>query len=415
MDIRQVRVFDISRSMTENRAIYYVIFEIYIHLDIIALIDHIESYFSMYVLGPFDLMNIQPMQNPSDIYSYYPPSLYQPFSAFDEHQWGSTETSTGLPPNGPLQFHPPIYTPTGLDISRNPFDYAAPPHAYPHYHPGFTPSNFPTAPSTSTSNFDISWNPHNLSIQQQMPPIGGGSSNNNDTNSNKKSSIYDNYPSNSGGVSDMLAQQMKSVHLGNNDSQNYNNSTNDRAQNINLLSSKEQQQHYTSNNNDLSAACSTQPSGPKSYASVVSSDGVNSNNNKTIAPSSSNFPLRTTNERAANPSNDSLNTRTTTQQSRHNNTSGFGSRYQQQSSSNSGFLQWTNNNSDRSTANNNHKRQNLSSSRTMNGNQEAVRSDQQYNPQDFNLNPKGARFFVIKSVCSSKPNTSHSRHVLLFI
>jgi hypothetical protein len=313
---------------------------------------------------------MSPMQNPNDLYSYYPASLYQPFGTFDEHnQWGSPDTSNGILQSGPLQFHPQMYTPTGLDISRNTFDYPLP-HGYPHYHPAFTPSTFPGAPSTGTSAFDMSWNPHNLSIQQQqqqqMPVIG----NNNNLTSNKKSSVYDEYPSTNGDVGDMLSQHINSVNLGNND--------------LNVLTSKEQQQQYQTNSSNLSLSRPSKissSSGPKSYASVVSSDMINSTNNK-LTPSISNIPMRSNNERILNLSNDSLNTQNRTE---------YNSRYQQQQSYNNGdFPNWTNNN-DRSS---NTKRS--SSSRIINNNQE--KSDHQYNPKDFNLNPKGARFFVIKSV-----------------
>ena len=290
------------------------------------------------ILDRFDVMNMSPMPNPTDLYSYYPTSLYQPFGSFDEHnQWGSPDASTG-----PLQFHPQMYPPSGLEISRNLFDY--PQHAYSPYHPAFTPSTFPGTPSTG----DMSWNPHNLSLQQsQMPLIGS-----------KKSSAYDEYPSNNVGVSDLLSQQMRSVNLGSND-----------PTNLNVLSSKDQQQ-YQSNNSHLS---STRPSGPKSYASVVSSDTINLTSNKST-PSISNATIRST----SNFPNETVNN----QQSRH-------SRYQQQSSSaNGSLLNWTNKNSERSS--------NMKPSRTTNDNQ--TNPDQQYNPKDFNLNPKGARFFVIKSV-----------------
>jgi hypothetical protein len=208
---------------------------------------------------------MQTMQNPNDLYSYYPPSLYQQFGAFDDHsQWGSTDTSGNVPPPppGPIQYHPQMYTPSPLDIPRSPFDYPPPPpHAYPHYHPGFTQSTFPGPPSTGTSAFDMSWNPHNLSMQQmqvaaqqQMTPIGGGPT------ANKKPSVYDDYPS--GGVGDMLAQHMNAVDLGSNatndDTHNYDNGTNDNTQNVNVLSSKEQQQHYQTNSSNLSL--STRPS-----------------------------------------------------------------------------------------------------------------------------------------------------------
>jgi hypothetical protein len=451
-----------------------------------------------YPPGHFDLMNIPPMQNPSDLYSYYPPSLYQPFGAFDDHsQWGSADTSGSVqPPPGPMTYHPQMYTPSPLDMPRSPFDYPPPPHAYPHYHPGYTPSSFAGPASAGTAGFDMSWNPHNLPMQQmqvapqqQMPPIGGG------LTSNKKPSVYDEYPA--GGVGDMLAQHMNSVDLGNNanndDTHNYDNGTNDGTQNMNVLSSKEQQQqHYQSNssNHHSSSRPSQAPSssssgGPKSYASVVSSDTINNTNSNKSTPSVSNMTVRSsvqssTNERN-NPtsgySNDSNNSRSNnnirgnnmnnySQQTR-NGTGGYNSRNQQQqqsSSGNGGFLNWTNsslssnsrggnNNNNNNTSStyynsgssnyydrssysqqqqqpssassNNNKRQNpnyqqnYSSSRTTNNmsngsgsasaggqqpitaaNQEildALKRNHQYNPKDFNLNPKGARFFVIKS------------------
>jgi hypothetical protein len=446
-------------------------------------------------------MNMQTMQNPNDIYSYYPASLYPAFGTFDDHsQWGSTDTSGNVPPPppGPIQFHHQMYTPSPLDIPRSPFDYPPPPpHPYPHYHPGFTPSTFPGPPSTGTSAFDMSWNAHNLSMQQmqvapqQMTPIGGGPA------SNKKPSVYDDYPSS--GVGDMLAQHMNSVDLGsstaNDDTHNYDNGTNDNTQNVNVLSSKEQQQHYQSNSSNLSL--STRPSqppssgGPKSYASVVSSDTIMTNSNKST-PSVPNIPIRSTvqsstNERnnnnttTSNFSNDSNNSRSNTnirgnnnnntnnysQQTR-NGTGGYNSRnQQQQSSASGGFLNWTNsslpsnsrggNNTNTNTSStyynsgssnyydrsysqqqqqqttttsnpnkrqNSNYQQNYSSSRTSNNisngtagassigqqpisaaNQEildALKRNHQYNPKDFNLNPKGARFFVIKSVSQKK-------------
>jgi hypothetical protein len=328
----------------------------------------------------FDMMNIPTMQNPTDLYSYYPPSLYQPFGTFDDHsQWGSTDTSGNVPQPGPIQYHPQMYTPSPLDIPRSPFDYPPPPpHAYPHYHPGYTPSTFPGPPSTGTSAFDMSWNPHNLSMQQmqvaaqqQMPPIGVGPT------SNKKPSVYDEYPP--GGVGDMLAQHMNSVDLGNNtnndDTRNYDNGTNDNSQNVNALSSKEHhhhqqhQQHYQTNSSNLSLSSrpSQAPSsgGPKSYASVVSSDIINTNINKST-PFVPNIPVRSTlqsstternNNTTSNFSNDSTNSRSNTntrgnnnnntnnysQQTR-NGTSGYNSRnqQQQQSSASGGFLNWTN-------------------------------------------------------------------------
>jgi hypothetical protein len=304
----------------------------------------------MYISDRFDIMNMSPMQNPNDLYSYYPTSLYQPFGTFDEHnQWGSTD---------PLQFHPQMYTPTGLDISRNTFDYPPPTHPYPpQYHPGFTPS-------TGTSPFDMSWNPHNHSIQQQIPLIGSNNNNNN------KSSIYDEYPSTNGGVGDMLAQHINSVNLGNNDTTN----------NLNILSSKDQQQYQiNSTNPSLSRS-----SGPKSYASVVSSDTINSTNSNKSIPSNSNLTIRSTNEQ---------------------NPRGYNSRYQQQQQQQQqqSFPNWTNNNNN--------------SDRSSNTKRSSETPDHQYNPKDFNLNPKGARFFVIKSVSTffEKKKTKKCFNFFVFI
>ncbi|CAF3834305.1 unnamed protein product [Rotaria sordida] len=349
-----------------------------------------------YPTSRFDFMNISPMQNPSDLYPYYPPSLYQPFGTFDEHnQWTSTDTSAGIPPPpAQLPYHPQMYTTSGLDIPRSPFDYPPTAHGYPHYHPAFTPSAFPGAPSTGTSGFDMSWNSPNLSmqvgIQQQIGPI-----------SNKKPSVYDEYPSTSGGVGDMLAQHINSIDLSNNNNniQNYDIGKHNHTQNnISVLSLKEQQnyQSNSSNHSFVRPSQTSSSSGPKSYASVVSSDIINSTSNKPISS------ISNLNERTSNISNDILNTRSNTQQLR-NSTTGYNphnQQQQQQLSGNGDFLNWTNNNSDRSSHNHNTKRQNYSSSRTTNSNQESFETpkhNHQYNPKDFNLNPKGARFFVIKS------------------
>lgn len=454
--------------------------------------------FSLSLLGHFDMMNIPPMQNPNDIYPYFPASLYQPFGTFDDHnQWGSADTSGNVPPpQAPIPFHPQMYTPSPLEIPRSPFDYPPhPPHAYPHYHHGFNPSTYAGPPSTAASVFDMSWNPHSLSMQQmqvaasqQMTPIGGGLA------SNKKPSVYDDYPA--AGVGDMLAQHMNSVDLGggatNDDAHHYDNGNNDNSANVNALSSKEQQQqqqqqHYQSNPNNLSLSSrSSQPpqtsssNGPKSYASVVSSDMINPNSNKptSSAPNNSlrsnvqssanerndnatpNFPSDSNNSRA-NPNfrgaNNNNNQNYYSQQTR-NGTGGYNSRnqqQQQQSSASGGFQNWPNNNLpgnargnnnnssttyynsgssnyyDRSSYNQqqgtptNNKRQNSNyqqnySSRTANnlsnGNAsapasghrpasstslellETLKRNHQYNPPDFNFSPKGARFFVIKSV-----------------
>ncbi|CAF0989175.1 unnamed protein product [Rotaria sp. Silwood1] len=362
----------------------------------------------MYAIDRFDFMNMSPMQNPSDLYPYYPASLYQPFGTFDEHnQWTSTDTSAGIPPPpAPLPYHPSMYTTSGLDMSRSPFEYPQA-HAYPHYHPAFTPSTFPGAPSTGSSTFDMSWNSHSLpmqiGVQQQMPPIGGSPM------TNKKPSVYDEYPSISGGVGDMLAQHISSLDLSNNNNniQHYDNCKNDHTQhNVSVLSLTEQQtyQPNSSNPSFTRPSQTSSSSGPKSYASVVSSDTINLTSNKPTS-SISNLTIHSTNERTSHFSNDTFNTRSNTQQLR-NSTTGYNPRnhqQQQQSSGSGDFLNWTNTNSDRSSHNNNNnntKRQNYSSSRTTNGNQESaetLKHNHQYNPKDFNLNPKGARFFVIKS------------------
>ncbi|CAF4469041.1 unnamed protein product, partial [Rotaria magnacalcarata] len=71
-------------------------------------------------------------------------------------------------------------------------------------------------------------------------------------------------------------------------------------------------------------------SGPKSYASVVSSDNINLPSNKSTA-SISNTTMHSTNERTSNISNDTSHTRSNTQQYR-NNTAGYNPRHQQQQS-----------------------------------------------------------------------------------
>ena len=452
-------------------------------------------------------MNMPTMQNPNDVYSYYPTNLYQPFSTFDDHnQWGSTDTSGALPP-GSMPYHPQMYTPSPLDIPRSPFDYPPPPHhAYPHYHHGFPPSSFAAPPPSGTSAFDMPWNPHNLPMQQmpvapqqQMTPIGGGLA------SNKKPSAYDEYPS--GGVGDMLAQHIGSVHIGgshtNDDAHNYDNEANDSSQHVNSLASQDQQQHYQTTNNHHSLSSrpfKAQPSsnGPKSYASVVSADTINPNSNKST-PSVSNVPARSfvqssfaaaaaPNERNNAPSsysNDPSSSRSNTNprgnnysENARNGASGYNNaRNQQQSSSSSsggGLLNWTNTNSpsnsrgnhsssttyynsnssnyyDRSsysqeqpsagTSTSNRRQnanyqQNYPPSRTNNnvsngGGSEAggqqpltpanhqlldtLKRNHDYNPKDLNTNPKGARFFVIKSVSARDREANHDPCVLAHV
>ena len=453
----------------------------------------------------YDLMSMSAMQNPPDHYSYYAPSLYPTFGPFDDHsQWGAADTSGTVLP-GTMPFHPQMYTPSPLDLSRSQFEYPPQPHAYSHYHSGFAQSNFAGPPSTGTSGFDIPWNLHNLAMQpmqiapqQQMTPIGGG------LTLNKKPSVYDEYPSAS--VGDMLAQHMNSVDLGggptNEESHAYDNGANDPGH---MLSSREQQQHqhhqhhYQSSNNNLSLSSrqsqAPPPSsnGPKSYASVVSADTLSANSNKST-PSVSNVPVRSSIQSASNEhhndstphfSNDPANSRSNTNMRGNNNnqnnmnnynqqprngSGGYNPRNQQQqqpSSTSGGFLNWTNNNTSSNSRGNNHNsggsstyynsgssnyydrpsyssqqtfsssnnasspsnkrpnsnyQQNYSASRTTNNmsngggssaatgsqpitpaNQEildTLKRNHQYNPKDFVLNPKGARFFVIKSVSS---------------
>ena len=253
---------------------------------------------------------MSPMTNPTDLYSYYPTNLYQPFGTFDEQtQWGSTENSST-----PLQYHPSMYPPSGLDLTRNPFDY--PPSTYSSYHLGYTPPQG-----------EIPWNLH----QQQQPPAAMSMI------GNKKSSMYDEYSSNTNNyhapmaVNDYLAQQLSSMNLANND-----------AHPLPGFSS-----HLT------------RPSGPKSYASVVSSDTINSTSNK------SSPTIRST----TNLSNDSFSN----QQSRYNRDRPQPS--SSSTSSNGSLLNWSTTTASTKTS-----------------------SEHQYNPKDFNFNPKGARFFVIKSV-----------------
>ena len=330
----------------------------------------------MYVIDRFDFMNISSIQNPNDLYSYYPPNLYQQFGPYDEqNQWGSTDASTGIPSHTPLPYHPSLYTSSGLDIPANPFDYG-PPQAYPHYLPPFTPSTFPGAPTTAANTFDMSWNSHNQ--------LSFGS---NSSTLNRKPSVYDEYPSTNVGVSDMLAQHINSIDLSSNDTHNYDNNSNEHTQKMNMLSSNEQEHYQTTNSNNLSLPRTSSSSNPKSYALVVSSDNKNVKSTQSV----SNFNIHSTNEHSSNISNDL-----------HQNRSGYNhSHQQQQTFYNRNFLHWTNQNSDYS-ANTNIQRQNNSTlSRTLNSNSEipdVLKRNHQYNPKDFNLNPKGARFFVIKSV-----------------
>ena len=460
-----------------------------------------------FALGHFDLMNMQPMQNPTDMYSYYPPSVYPQFNAFDEHtQWATADTPGNVPPPGPMPFHQ-MYTPSPLDIPRTPFEYPPAPHAYPHYLPSYTPSSFPPPPTAGASAFDMSWNHHSLSMQPmqvaapqpQMTPIGGG------LPSTKRPPAYDEYPTS--GVGDMLAQHMNSIDLGGNAANDdthhhYDNGTNDPTT---MLAGKEQQQQqqqqqqqYQSTSSNLSLS-STRPSqappasssnGPKSYASVVSADTLNSSSNKST-PSVSNVPVRSAiqssnNEHNPTPSNYSADSNNNprsnanfrgnnhphsmnnyNQQSR-NGSAGYNPRYhqQQQPSGGGNYPSWNNNNSPTNarSANNHHNapttyynsgqsnyyerqsysqhqpmsspnnnanrransnyQQNYPPSRTntnksnnlSNGNSsnsasaqqassatnqdtlEALKRNHQYNPDGFSVNPKGARFFVIKSV-----------------
>ena len=322
----------------------------------------------MLFIGRFDLMHMSPIQNPNDLYSYYPPNLYQQFGPYDEqNQWGSTDALSGIPSHAPLPYHPSLYTSSGHDIPGNLFEYG-PPQAYPHYLPPFTPSTFP---GTLSTTFDMPWNSHNqLSIGSNSSTL------------NKKPSVYDEYPSTNVGISDMLVQHINSIDLSSNNTHSYDNNSNEHTQNMNMLSSKEQE-HYQTNSNNLSLPCTTSSSNSKSYALVVSSDSTNAKSTRSI----SNFNIQSTNECSSNISNDL-----------HQNKPGYNHSYQQQQTfHNRNFLHWTNQNPDRSSNTNIQH----SSSRILNSNSDIpdiLKGNHQYNPKDFNLNPKGARFFVIKSV-----------------
>ena len=387
------------------------------------------------------------MQNPSDLYSFYPPSLYQPFGTYDEHsQWSVPDSSgSGGAPPGPSQFHPQMYTPSALDMPRNPFDYQSMPHAYTQFHPGYNASSFSGPATTAASSFEMPWNPHALSIQQQMQvaaqqqmtPIGGG------LPSNKKPSAYDEYRSTGGGVSNMLAQHISGLdldpHQKNEYMHHYNNDLQDRSQHAGVFSFKEQQQQtYQSHmNNHAPLPQQSQVSsstGPKSYASVVLSDTAYMNSNKPI-PSMSNSSARSQgpmsgNDRSTAESNfghDSFNSRSH-QQPSGPSAAGYNLRHQQQSYGNEVQFPSSNNSGQSNTRHqqppsNNHnnnttnsRRQPTSSPRIQNNasnsasttsekSHEALanlKHSQQYNPKDFNLSPKGARFFVIKSVSNAR-------------
>ena len=296
--------------------------------------------------APFDLINLNQMQTPNDLYSYYPSNLYQPFGSFDEHnQWGSPELSGSFPPT--------IYPATTFDYPAAAAAAAAP--TYPHYHLGFGPSGFASSSPTGNSALDMPWNHPNLSPQShiQLAPIQSPMA------ANKKSSIYDQYASNNASMPvDRLAQQMNSINL--------NNET----------------RFHQYDPNSYGNSSASQPAVPKSYALVVSSD-----------------PTPKTNPKP------SLNDRST---SFHSDSFLFPSQQQQTSSSiptarTSAAAAATANptvNHSTRAMNNNIRRENRSAT-TNNNNSEFVENlkrQHQYNPKDFSLNPRGARFFVIKSV-----------------
>jgi len=152
------------------------------------------------------------------------------------------------------------------------------------YSPQYYPSSNTHQDLFDYSNYtptnDFSWNISNYNYQSPLPVVSN----------QKKSTIGDR-------CDNLLAQQMNSIHL--------------------------------NNSNDLPI---TSPSGPKSYASVVSSETTTTTTTK-----KSNVPMRIMLNEFNSPQ------QTTTK-----------------------------------------------------------KIDQPYNPKDFNLNPRGARFFVIKSVRTEK-------------
>nr|ACI90367.1 YTH domain family member 1-like protein [Philodina roseola] len=259
--------------------------------------------------APFDLINLNQMQTPNDLYSYYPSNVYHPFGSFDEHnQWGSPELSGSFPPT--------IYPPTTFDYPS-----AAAAASYPHFHLGFGPSNFTNSSPTANSTIEMPWNHQNLSIQSPIAP------------NNKTSAIN----------VDRLAQQINSINLTNEtrfhqyDPNSYGNS----SQNVTPM--------------------------PKSYALVVSSDPTtktNSKNSSNFHSDSFLFPSATATATVpSTSSNYHENSPTANHLTRAMNTN---VRRENRPTTNCDFV-------------------------------ENLKRQHQYNPKDFNLNPKGARFFVIKS------------------
>lgn len=294
-------------------------------------LNFVELNIRYFFSAPFDLVNLNQMQTPNDLYSYYPSNIYQPFGSFDEHnQWGSPELSTSFPPA--------IYPTTSFDY---PTAAAAAPTTYSHYHLGFGPSTFSSSSPTGTSTIDMPWNHPNLSSQShlQLAPIQSPMS------ANKKPSMN----------VDRLAQQINSINL-NNDSRFHQydpNSYGNSSQNATTV--------------------------PKSYALVVSSDPTTKMNSKA---SSMNFPT----DSFLFPSE---STATTSRTGASANTN-----YHQ---NNPTVNQLTR------AMNNNIRRENRSSTTNCDF-VENLKRQHQYNPKDFNLNPKGARFFVIKSVKNTPQN-----------
>jgi hypothetical protein len=378
-----------------------------------------------------------PTQNLNEVYPYYTSNMYQTFGSYeDHHQWNSTDLPGNVtlpppPPTGHLPFHPHMYTQPSYDVSRSSFgDYSSTPHAFSHYHHGFTSPSYANQSATAPSPFDMSWVAHGVSAQPQQQHMHLASvqpsmtSMNTGPISNKAPTVYDDYASVGVGIGDVLAQQMSTMDLGHeNRYYKYDQGTYDSATQATGLSSEEQQT-YSSNPTHMNAVArsSSPPTGLKSYACVVSSDKINRNN--------SNKPSSTTNSNQSIRSTDYMSTH---QQSNPSSIEPFHSYSQQQSSgvhrtphtgssnfrtnSNQKSSHYHNNNttwdSSERTRNTNNRRQNYSSARTNNNvaksdsdatghmNQESVESLKRahpYNPKDFNLNPKGARFFVIKSV-----------------
>ena len=378
-------------------------------------------YFLISILGHFERLNMQTIRSPTDSYSYYTPNMYQGFSSFEEsNQFASTDLAGNLgSAPGPMTYHPSLYTPSPpFDISHNVFDYSSAPNPYSHYHPmGFNHASNFSGPGSSTAvtNFDMFWSPHNLSHQhqqqQQQQPIPMGpiqtsvpSTASLNSMAHDKQTSYDPYlSSTSSRLPDILAQRMNLMQLANTPIsqdvyQQYHQTPNETGSNVGNFS--QNQASFTSLSNNVSSSSSNYQ---KSYALVVSSDSNTRNSMKqtSINPNHSNSNLN----RLSNNGNLSQ------QQA-----SGYQKNFHAEQNSFSASSDYHNSNptvklSERSMNNNDgaNRRQisgrHKSATKGENPNQDALGNlvqQHQYNPKQFNLNPKGARFFVIKSVSSNR-------------